>query len=173
MRHFKVLDLCEEKKFNSEQIDAWVEQYDRSSLEFKSVNLPSVDMVITSELDRSKKTAQMLNLKYKSDRDLNEISTKAFINTKKRFSKNSWLFMGRVLWTLNLLKSSENRIDTSKRAKIMALKLDQNGYDSTLAISHGFFMIFLNKELKKLGYRSIMPKYVKNGVIYKLQKGNS
>lgn len=169
MRHFKVDDACEKKVFNSKEIDVWVDRYDEFPLITKNLILPKIDKTYTSELNRSKRSAQYLKLTYESNILFNEVSTKTFIDTNFRFPKILWLITGRVLWSMGAIKRSETKKQTYKRAKEAAKLLIESKKENTLVISHGFFMRILSEELKLRGFDGKMDKAPRNGVIYRFE----
>ncbi len=170
LRHFRVLDISDKKVFNSKEIDIWVERYDTFDLDFHSVDLPQIDEVITSELERAKRSAQHLNLTYKSTNLLNEVSAKACIDTKLKFPKILWLIIGRVYWSLGLVKRSEKKEETLERAKKVVDIFLASDARNIMAVSHGFFMIVLVSELKKRGFEGNMDIHPKNGKLYSFAK---
>lgn len=166
LRHFKVIDGCDKRVFNSHEIDVWVDRYDTFDLDFFGVELPHIDEVFTSELSRAKRSAQYLNLTYKSTDLLNEVSAKAFIDTKFKFPKMLWLLIGRMYWSFGWVKRSEKREETYERAKEVVDLLLKSNSKSIMTISHGFFMHIIAKELKKRGFNGIIDNHPKNGKIY-------
>jgi broad specificity phosphatase PhoE len=170
MRHFKVDDKCHKLVFNSKEIDIWVDKYDQFSLIVKDIELPYIDKVYTSDLDRAKRSAKHLKVDFESNQLFNEVSTKAFINTNLKFPKIIWLIAGRVLWSLGFIKKSESKKQTYKRAKEAIDFLLKSNHEYVMIISHGFFMRALADELKHRNFEGKIDKAPKNGKIYTFTK---
>jgi broad specificity phosphatase PhoE len=165
IRHFKVLD--EKRRFyNSKEIDEWVKRYDISDLEFIEVAVPKHTLSFTSSLSRAKRSADYLGLEYDSLPLFDEVSTKAFIDTKLRLPIWLWLGLGRILWMLDLVKKSENRSISVKRAKEAATFLIDLKEKDIVVVTHGFFMILLQRELKKSGFKGEFDSHPKNAKVY-------
>lgn len=77
LRHFKVKDEMNEK-VDSNGFEKWVEDYDRFSLEKVDINIPLVDKVYVSSMNRAKNTANYLNLDYKETALIQEVEAKPF-----------------------------------------------------------------------------------------------
>jgi broad specificity phosphatase PhoE len=148
-----------------------VELYDRCGLEFEDIDLPKIDKVYTSTLNRAKRSAEYLGFDYEECRLFNEVETRSFFSTSVRFPIFIWLSVGRVLWSLNLLES-ENRKDTLNRAKNGALFLDEVDSNRILVVTHGYYMRVLAKELEKRGYTGEIDKAPKNARLYCFKKVN-
>ncbi len=170
LRHFRVKDGCEKKLFSSSEIDAWVALYDRYDLDYHDILLPKVERVYTSALSRAKRSAEYLGLVYREDALFNEVEAKAFVETRWKFPKFLWLFFGRILWTLNLVKRSESKADTLARVKEAVETIMIDSSERIMIVSHGFFMILLVQELRKNGFEGEMDSHPKNGKLYTFQK---
>lgn len=94
-----------------------------------------------------------------------EVGVKAFIDTNLKLPKWLWLFVGRVLWYFDFT-SSKNRSDTKSRINDFISQIDFE--KNTLIISHSFFMTFLIKKLKSLGFTGDVDIRVKNAKVYTL-----
>ena len=166
IRHFKVDVKSDKKLFNSKEIDEWVKKYDRSDLEFFDIEAPEHDICFTSSLSRAKRSADYMGLEYESLDLFDEVSTKAFIDTKIGLPIWFWLGVGRVLWVLDLVKKSESRSTSTLRAKKAAKFLIDLKEENVVVITHGFFMILLQRELKKLGFVGEFDSHPQNAKVY-------
>ncbi len=166
LRHFRVKDSCEKKLFSSYEIDTWVDLYDTYDLDYHDVFFTHPQKVYTSALSRAKRTAQYLGLEYEETALLNEVSAKAFVDTKWRFPKLLWLAVGRVYWSSGRVKRSESKEETFQRARdVVGIMIDSDDA-SIMIVSHGFFMRVLAKELKERGFVGEMDSHPKNGKPY-------
>ena len=170
LRHFRVKDSCEKKLFSSQEIDTWVALYDTYDLDYHDVLLTHHDRVYTSALSRAKRTAEHLNLAYEENALLNEVDTKAFIDTSWRFPKFAWLLVGRIYWLFALVKRSENRQVTLERARKAVDIMIADKAETIMIVSHGFFMIVLAKELRNRGFIGEMDRHPQNAKPYTFLK---
>ncbi|XOB63674.1 histidine phosphatase family protein [Campylobacterota bacterium DY0563] len=99
-----------------------------------------------------------------------KVEAKPFFKTKLKFKKMFWLISARFFWYFNLTKY-ETKKDTINRAKALIESIDKEDKD-ILIISHGLFLKILEKELKKIGFKSTLGLGVKNSTIYKLEREN-
>jgi len=166
LRHFRVKDSCEKKLFSSIEIDAWVDLYDTYDLDYHDISLSYHDRVYTSALSRAKRTAEYLGLEYEENALLNEVSAKAFIDTKWRFPKMLWLMVGRIYWSMGIVKRSESKKETLERARDVVDIMIGSKEETIMIVSHGFFMLVLSKELRLRGFEGEMDKHPKNGKPY-------
>lgn len=166
LRHFRVLDTCDKRVFNTKEIDLWVERYDTFDLAYHDIVLPDVDKVYTSALSRAKRSAEHLSAMYESTPLLNEVSAKAFFDTKWRFPKLLWLLVGRVYWSFGWVRRSESKKETFQRARTVVEMLGDEKHARIMIVSHGFFMRVLEQVLKEQGFVGEMDRHPKNGKPY-------
>jgi broad specificity phosphatase PhoE len=165
LRHFKVKDISK-NRLNSQEFNDWVKDYDNFELEYIDIDIPKdIDDIYVSSQNRAIKTAEYLNLTYQTSELLAEVGVKAFIDTNLKLPKWLWLSVGRVLWYFDFT-SSENRSNTKSRINDFISQIDFE--KNTLIISHGFFMTFLIKKLKSLGFTGDIDVRVKNAKVYTL-----
>jgi len=166
LRHFRVKDSCEKKLFSSDEIDRWVDLYDTYDLDYHDVLFTHPQKVYTSALSRAKRTAEFLDLEYEEITLLNEVSAKAFVDTKWRFPKLLWFAVGRVYWSSGRVKKSESKEETFQRARDVADIMIGSDDVSIMIVSHGFFMRVLAKELRERGFEGEMDRHPRNGKPY-------
>ena len=152
IRHAKV-NMRWPKKCTSDEFNQACKKYDEADIvAFQgSLELP-VSNIYTSELIRTKQTAQQLFplQSYQIDKRLNEVPLKAAFSSKIKLPLIFWNILGRLQWLFN--SSKQEGIKASKeRAEKFCDDLIYKGEDAIL-ITHGFFMITLLKELKKRGF---------------------
>jgi broad specificity phosphatase PhoE len=165
IRHFKVKDISK-NRLNSQEFNAWVKDYDNFELKYIDIDIPKdIGNIYVSSQNRAINTADHLNLTYKTSELLAEVGIKAFIDTSLKLPKWLWLSVGRVFWYFDFT-SSENRSDTKSRINDFISQIDFE--KNTLIISHGFFMTFLIKKLKSLGFTGDVDIRVKNAKVYTL-----
>ncbi len=164
LRHFKV-KLKYPGKFlvSYDEVFKWYEKYGTAEVEVKDVDLLGVNWgkCYSSPLYRAAKTTEAV---YKNEvtviNDLKELDVLPLLNKKRK--------MPFLLWGLFLkIKSTQqNEITNEFESKISAFLNDilkDNNCD-VLIISHGFVMTFIQKELKKKGFKGmnfLVPAYNK------------
>lgn len=140
--------------------------YDTYELDYHDVSFASPDKVYTSALSRAKGTAEHLGLEYEENALLNEVSAKAFVDTKWRFPKMLWLAVGRIYWSSGKVKKSESKEETFQRARDVVDIMIGSGDASIMIVSHGFFMRVLAMELRERGFEGEMDSHPKNAKPY-------
>ena len=101
---------------------------------------------------------------------LREVKMYPVKNNKLKIPSFLWSISSRIAWKLNHASQLETETDTKKRTKEFISKLDLNSDENILIVSHGFFLITLVNELKSLGFKGKVPRKMKNGHLYVLQK---
>jgi broad specificity phosphatase PhoE len=166
VRHFKVKHAYP-KKFlvGYEELVKWFDHYNIADIEHQDVGPCGVtwEKCYCSSMPRARKTAERI---FSGDiiqrDDLIEMDLLPLMNT---YSK-----LPLLLWAL-LMRSksrSSNRITDEFSAKISAFvdELLQANDQNVLVASHGFVMMFLQKELIKRGFTGDRFKTPANGKIY-------
>ena len=146
IRHARV-DVLNDAPFNSDQLKAWVENYDLADID--PTNLPpqhlieevaDADMVLCSKLRRTRLSAEVLRL------DVNEedaLFNEAEVPTVKipwvKFRPKSWLVILRLLLFLGLGKK-DSRLNRAKadaqRATEKLIALSQK-HEKVILVGHG------------------------------------
>jgi broad specificity phosphatase PhoE len=170
LRHFKVKLKYPEKLIVSyDDVFNWFEKYGREEVEVKDVDLLGIDWkkCYSSPLYRAAVTTAAV---YKKDvtvvNELMELDALPLLNKKSR--------MPFLLWGLMLkIKSTQrNKITNEFESNISVFLNDmlKNNSDDVLIVSHGFVMTFMQKELKKKGFKGknfLVPAY---GKVYVYEK---
>jgi len=170
LRHFRVKDH-QKGKLTAQEFDAWVDDYDKMELELLDLDLPSMDLCLVSPQHRAITSANSLDIEYSIDERLREVEAKLFKESSWRFSKNSWLALGRLRWLFNI-GSGETRKDSYSRAREVIEVLQESKAQNILILSHGFFIKMLAKELYEEGYRGRVDIKPKNGKVYPMRLEN-
>lgn len=150
--------------------DAWAHWYDTTEVSPRPV--PSLgegwDHCLSSDLHRAQFTARTL---YKGDIEttplLREVPFTTFMPRSLNLPLFMWQATSRVGWYVNHAAQRENRIQTHERisALIGRLRRDFPG-QSVLIVTHGFFMQYLEKELRSAGFRGTVPTRPVGGMLY-------
>ena len=87
--------------------------------------------------------------------ELREVPLHSIFNTGWRLPIKLWHILNRTGWAFNMKKMPETRDQTKQRAlRVLAEILAPNpGNDRVLVVSHGFFMVTLQEELIRMGFK--------------------
>ncbi|KAF0819944.1 hypothetical protein KIS4809_1216 [Bacillus sp. ZZV12-4809] len=115
-------------------------------------------ILLTSDLKRSIESARTLNpsAKVQSDplfREM-ELPLPDIHLTGVRLRPNTWTFLLRILWICGYSHGCESYIQAKHRAKRASLKLTSfsKEHQHAVLIGHGFFNLYIAKELQKSGW---------------------
>lgn len=165
IRHGKS-KLTENDTITCLEFKQWVEKYDNHGV-FEESTYPSetvekvvnAKIVVTSNLERSIKSARLLNPEVKiiSDPLFRETGlptcSKKLLNIKLRPS--IWAVILRLLWLCGYSNECESITNAKFRAKKASQQLIDyaNEYKLIVLVGHGFFNRLIAKELQKKGWK--------------------
>ncbi|MDS0524327.1 phosphoglycerate mutase family protein [Clostridium sp. SHJSY1] len=172
VRHFKV-DLEAKKMMNSDEFEDYVNNYDNASVIENEIDLKNNqwEKCYCSDLERAIITAKSV---YDKELEVTELLREVKMYPVKKISLKMpnffWSISSRIAWKINHKSQLETYYNTRKRAKEFLNQLDLNSEKNILIISHGFFLNTFINELKLLGFKGKVPKKMKNGYLYVLEK---
>lgn len=172
VRHFKV-DCKVKKMMSSTEFEKYNADYDNSPVIENKIDLGCIqwNKCYCSDLTRVIITAKNFYDKELEITDLlREVKMYPVKKLEIKIPSFLWSIFSRIAWKLNHISQLETVDCTRKRAKEFLSKLDLNSDENILIVSHGFFLITLVSELRKLGFRGDVPKKMKNGYLYVLKK---
>lgn len=172
VRHFKV-DYKAKKMMNSNDFEHYVVSYDNASVIENKVDLEYIqwDKCYCSDLARAVITAKSIYDKELEITDLlREVTMFPVKKVQFKIPSFLWSISSRIAWRLNHVSQLETAEYTRRRAKEFLCKLDLKEDKNILIVSHGFFLITLINELKLLGFEGNVPRHMKNGYLYMLEK---
>lgn len=120
-----------------------------------------VDVIYTSSIYRSVSTAkQVFNRDdlLKPDSLFREFERKIFSAPNIKLPLKWWTTGSRILWFMGLnRKGIERKSDAKKRAQEVAAFLQQDAFNKgkTVLVSHGLLNRYVEKYLKKLGWKAV------------------
>lgn len=98
---------------------------------------------------------------------LREIPQAPVIDTRIKAPLVVWHVLSRVAWWFNHRSQVEGREESTRRVARIVEWLRQQADDQTvLVVTHGFLLYVLRRELKKAGFRGMIPLHPKGGEIY-------
>lgn len=168
VRHFKVKHkfphFCDSKNYDIEFL-----KYENADLIPNRLVTSSNHFSIcySSNSKRAKETAQKVFKKNIITTDeLAEVPIKAIFSTKIKIPFVFWNIINRIAWFFNLKNSSETKNQTKKRAIQFLSRLNKIENKNILIVSHRFFLLTLQNELLKIGFKGKRMISPKNGKFY-------
>jgi len=158
LRHAKVkIDI---PFIYSRQMKEFIEAYNQAPVEFDGVNgalkstMDSVDIILSSELSRTKETLKYLGKKAQhSDTIFNEAGLPYANGKIVKLPATVWAVLFRIMWIFGYSKQSESYKEAKARAKLSADKLIAyaKADKSVLLVGHGVMNKLISKELMDSG----------------------
>ena len=169
VRHFRIphnrFQLMDGSGF-----DEWANWYDTTEVSPRPVPPFGAEWhsCLSSDLHRAHFTAKTL---YKGGIEttpmLREVPFSAFMPRRLTLPLFVWQATSRMGWYLNHAAQRENRRQTQARiaALVAQLRRDFAGRN-VLIVTHGFYMQFLEKELRLAGFKGKVPMRPMGGTVY-------
>lgn len=160
LRHFRV-DVPSPGKCNSREYDELCRQYDFGDIIPYGLDLSGngYRVCYASSLKRAKDTAELvtgnnhLNIPVILSDDLKEIPLRAIFKTPVRLPFKWWNVINRLAWYCNSTRADETRNQSNERAKRFLETLIASHRQDVLIVSHGLFMVSLEIQLGKMGFK--------------------
>lgn len=173
IRHFEVNCPLPAGWFTCDQFMDWRERYDVADVTPISLDLGNTpwEHCLSSDLTRALQTAQAA---YKgvidARADLREVETAPLGSNRLRLPVSGWRWAYRLAWMTNHVSQREVKQLFLARVQALALELMADSRQNILVVSHAGVMIFLRRELAKLGFAGESFKIPANGRLYLLEK---
>ena len=165
LRHGKSKHI-DDNRMTCEEFKSWVKKYDDCGV-FEENFYPtttlqkveSVNLVVTSNLKRSIESAKLLNptVKVISDPLFRETELPIFPTVLRglKLYPKIWAVILRCLWFSGYSRDCESLSNAKDRAKIAADALVTAAQENSgvVLVGHGFFNMFIGKELQKMGWK--------------------
>jgi broad specificity phosphatase PhoE len=99
------------------------------------------------------------------DSDLREVGFPEGLNASTRLSPGVWVMIARAAWMLDRCDCEEPVRDVRRRAARLADRLNTLAceHDSVIAVGHGWFNLFVGRELRRRQWRG--PQLVPTGYL--------
>jgi len=103
---------------------------------------------------------------------LREVPLSPIYKTNLKLPHRFWCIVARIAWSFQHKSQAETKKDTQKRINEFLHSLDKKLDSNMLIVCHAFFMIILERELKRRGFRrqNISISIPKNGTLYLYKK---
>ena len=170
VRHFKVKHKAPKKiLLTASEVIEWFSGYDLADVEHQAVDLKNVnwERCLSSPLPRALTTAKTIfDGEIETINELRELAVFNLLNNNLKLPFIIWAILIRIK------SSSEN--DTLKKfrntIKAFVDELLLQEETQTLIVSHGFVMIYLQKELKTRGFKGKGFSNPTNAKVYIFEK---
>jgi broad specificity phosphatase PhoE len=170
VRHFRVKHAYPENTFiHYRELVKWFEHYESADVEYKDVDMCGIKWhkCYASAAPRALKTAgHIFNGNIIKCNELTELAFLPLVNRKLRLPLVLWAMFIRY----RALSSNHLTNQFKMRIKLFADELMANNNKNILICSHGFVMMFLQKELLQRGFKGNRFKTPANGKIYIFEK---
>ncbi len=155
---------------SSEKYNQWIDWGEKEKPFIINKRNEKFEICYTSPLPRALETAKQISPEnIRILKELREIPFRKFHIPILKLPKIFWQFLSRLFWFLNIKKNTPETIkETKKRAEHAVKKIIGSSGKSKkiLIISHGFFLNFIEKELRKMNYTGNMPTTPEYGKLY-------
>lgn len=172
VRHFEV-NCPHEFLMNSTKFSEWVDHYDCSPI--KPIALPlgpdKWDKCYCSDLSRTVETAQhIFEGKFIKTELLQEVPIAPVIKTNLRLPYPFWLIAGRLAWYCSHKSQPETIRQTKCRIQRFISGILEEDNRNLLIVTHGFLMMYIQKELLNKGFTGRRIRKAEHGKIQVLTK---
>ena len=168
LRHYKVNHsfpwFCDSDKYNMEYL-----KYDRANVSFNNNNLSVKDYTVcySSKKKRAIETARHLfGDQIRITDRLIEVPIKALFNTRIKIPFLLWNIINRFAWFINSKRLPETRTTTRQRAARFLQEICRRENGNVLVVTHAFFILTLQSELQRLGFKGERIISPRNGKLY-------
>lgn len=174
MRHFKVA-LTSPKYCSSDEYDRSISAYDTAAVLPVNVEVSPDDYPVcyASSMKRAVETARMVYDKeiIISD-DLVEIPLRSIFRTNLKLPFKLWNIINRMGWLFNSRNVPESKHRSHKRAiRFLSGLLESNRENQNiLIVSHGLFMVTLQIELSRMGFKGEEFFRAEHGRLYEFRR---
>lgn len=154
IRHFRV-KLLIPPVATAAEVAQWLASYDESPVVIPD-ELPDTagfEICWSSDLPRARKTASLVFRGEISENPLlREIPLAPYKRDDYLRPVWYWLIRARLAWEAGSFTQPENRLAVAERARAVLDQVEASGKQNVLLVTHGLFMLSLQKELRRRGY---------------------
>lgn len=174
LRHFKV-NRRAPKHCNSEEYDRSISEYDRADIIIQNVAVSPADYPVcyASSMKRAVETArEVYDNEIIFTDELVEIPLRSIFKTTFKLPFKLWNVINRLGWAFNSKKVPEPKHRSRERAvRFLEKILESNdGNQNILIVSHGLFMVNLQIELSRLGFKGDGFFRAEHGRLYEFHR---
>ncbi|EFM10887.1 Phosphoglycerate mutase [Paenibacillus curdlanolyticus YK9] len=177
VRHYPVQLPLESKRIDAAQFAGWCDRYNSASVKIpasSSIKATDWDVCLSSDMRRAATTAQHIygtkgGVVFTTK--LREIELAPFWNTRIRLPLLVWAAVSRAAWYASHRSQPESKRQARVRAAALADQLmGYGGEKRVLLVSHGAFLLVLQRELRRRGYRGPRIMHAAHGKPYVMRR---
>ena len=160
LRHFEVQKPIPSGWITAHELAQWREEYDRADVTLGAVELGNTQWrrCLSSDLKRACLTAAAVFAgPIQSMKELREVQTNRFRTGQLRLPFGGWRWLARLAWMTSHPSQRAAKEDFLARVRYLADEVISRIEENTLIVSHAGMMVFLRKELLRLGFAG--PKF--------------
>jgi broad specificity phosphatase PhoE len=173
MRHLPVAYKYSFAK-NSQDFEQEIENYNQADvIKKKKQDIGKWDICYTSSMKRAQLTASFFYQGKIIITDLlKEVPLKAVPKTRMRMPVIFWFLLVRFYWLINSRSQPEPKCKTIARARnfLETFCFPNQDHSTILLVSHGLFLLVLQKVLRQLKYRGKIFLRPNHGTLYVFEK---
>lgn len=154
---------------NAVEFLRWWDEYDRSGIEARPVDLNGVqwERCYSSDLPRAVGTARSIfRGQISLSPLLREVPVAPVWPSRLPLPWPVWILLGRVAWYCEHSSQPEPPAATARRARAFVTELLRSASVDTLIVTHGLMMKQIAKELIRRGFRGHLPLRPLKGRLY-------
>ncbi|MWC30172.1 histidine phosphatase family protein [Paenibacillus sp. MMS18-CY102] len=177
VRHYPVQLPLRPRRCDAEQFAGWCDRYNSAAVKlpaFPSVGATEWDACLSSDMRRAVATAQHIYGEKGGivfTNKLREIELAPFWNTRLRLPLLLWAAVARAAWYASHQSQPESKKQARTRAAALADQLMRYGGEKrVLLVSHGAFLLVLQRELRRRGYRGPRIMHASHGKPYIMKR---
>jgi broad specificity phosphatase PhoE len=169
IRHFEVEKPTPSGWITSQEFDRWRAEYDGADVIPGVVELGGIrwKRCLSSDLKRACMTAEAIfQGPIHRMRELREAQTSQFRTGRLRLPMRGWTWLLRLAWTTSHPSQRAAKADLLARVRYVVDEVLSRAEENTLIVSHAGIMVFLRKELLRLGFIGPYFRLAQNGKLY-------
>ncbi len=169
LRHFEVQQPIPSGWITAQELARWRDDYDRAEVIPCPVELGGIPWkrCLASDLKRAWLTATTVFAgPIQSMKELREVQTDRFRTGGLRLPFGAWRWLARLAWLMSHPSQRAAKADFLARVRYLADQVIPRLAEDTLVVSHAGIMVFLRKELLRLGFAGPGFRMPRTGRLY-------
>jgi broad specificity phosphatase PhoE len=169
LRHFEVEKPMPSRWITSQELAQWREEYDRAGVIPGDVELGGIrwNRCLSSDLKRAYLTAEaVFTGPIQRMKELREAQTSQFRTGQLKLPMGGWRWLLRLAWATSHPSQRTAKEDLMARVRYVVGEIVSRVEENTLIVSHAVIMVFLRKELLRLGFTGPKFRLAQSGRLY-------
>ncbi|MES2571299.1 MAG: histidine phosphatase family protein [Verrucomicrobiota bacterium] len=173
IRHFEVTKPFPSGWVTSQELLQWLEDYDQAEVIERALELGGIEWrrCFSSDMSRAYRTAKAaFPGPITQMPELREPRFTPFQTGNLRLPFQGWRWLLRLAWMSSHASQRVMRDEFYSRVRRVTEELLAKAEEDTLVVSHAGVMIFLRRELLRLGFAGPNFRFAENGRLYVFEK---